>query len=182
MSDDGQNVIRIEDEFEVFEIVGGEIVAGPVSTETDFTGAERVRWFEGTIYRKPDGTYVVYTVNESVVWHLPGGHGHVKRPERIASSALNDEDVYCGTLRQRPNSRQCPRTPPDPLPEMVLSERAQRTVTSCPDAPSVIREVSSVRRGDGRVANKVSDAMHELLEEARKNDPAFRGAKPVIPV
>lgn len=171
-------VVRIEDEFEVFEI-DGEVIAHE-STETDSTGRDRARWMEATVYRKDDGSYVIHQVNESVVWHLPDGGGHVRKPERIASASLDKEDVYCGMLRPRPGRRQCPRILPRPLPELVIAELPQHRVISCPDAPSVIREVSTARRGDGRVSTAVSEPMHKLITQAMENDPAFRGAKPVV--
>ena len=63
-------VIRIEDEFVTFE-VDGEVIAGPVSTRVPADGGRpRPRWMEATLYRKGDGSYVLHTVNRSLVWHL----------------------------------------------------------------------------------------------------------------
>jgi hypothetical protein len=167
--------IVIRDEFLDF-VIDGDAIAGPVTTEyADSTGRPRVRWFECTLYRKADGSYVIHQVNRSVVWHLASGSGHVKLPETIPYAERDEDDVYCGDLPARAGRRQCPRSRPAAAPQTVLREADQHRAISCPTSGAVIREVATVRRGDGSQSVAISDLMRELLRKAAENDPAFRG-------
>ena len=171
-------VIRIEDEFVTYE-VDGEVIAGPVSTRVPADGGRpRPRWMEATLYRKADGTYVLHTVNRSLVWHLiEQGLGHVRKPVETDEGNLPDGAVYCGVLSR---GEKCPQWIRDHVPDRVLVEEPQHKMVSCPDATAVIRQVTTARRGDGSVSVALSEPMRELLTEAEENDPAFRIARPVM--
>ena len=177
-------VTRITDEFASYEI-DGEVIAGPVSTRFPTDGGRpRPRWMEATLFVKDDRTYVLHTVNHSLVWHLTeSGLGHIRKPVETDSARLPGGSVYCGSLTR---GEQCPQRGPrwaaDPgsWPERVLTEMAQHKVESWPDAAAVIEGVSTARRRGGAVSVALSEPMRELLTEAEENDPVFRSAHPVM--
>lgn len=173
-------VVRIEDEFFTFE-VHGEVIAGPVSTRVPADGSRpRPRWMEATLYRKDDGSYVLHTVNKSLVWHLiDPGLDHVRKPVETDSSRLPGGAVYCGSLDR---GEKCPlagRAGPGADWNRVLIEKPQHKMAAWPDADEVIKGVSTARRGES-VSVALSEPMRELLTEAEENDPAIRHARPVI--
>ena len=172
---------RIEDEFQVYTFAGRRI-AGPVSTrEPDAPGSRpRSRWMTATLYLKDSGEYVLHTVNESLVWHLPDGIGHVRMPSSAAFGQLTDDAVYCGDLPPREGYEQCAVLPRRGRPPRIIVEEPQHKVVTLPDWPAVVREVTVRQRGDGSISAAVSAPMRELLAQARQNDPAFRGAKPRV--
>ena len=168
-------VTRIADEFSDFEI-DGEVVAGPVSTR----GRSGPRWFEATLYRKADGSYVLHVVNYSVVWHLDEhADSHVNRPEDTPRSQLPPGAVYCGSLSARPGRPQCPpagRGGPPGAGPVVVTELPQHKMSRHPDVPALVREMMTARRPDGSVSVALSGPMRDLLIQAERNDPAFEGA------
>ena len=177
-------VVRIADEFAFYEFEA-EIIAGPVSTQIDARQRKRPRWLQVTLYRKEDGSYVLHSVNLSVVWHLDAhADSHVRKPENTPWSRLDRDAVYCGSLPVREGRQHCPlagRRGPRRAGQVVVTELPQHKVSSHPDVPSVIRAVTLARRGDSSVSAALSEPMRELLVEAEENDPAFAGAaRPVI--
>ena len=175
--------VVIQDEQVDYEI-DGDVIAGPVSTALDAKQRQRARWMEATLYRKPDGTYILHQVNYSLVWHLADGAGHVRKPHEELWSRLPRGAVYCGFLPPREHREQCPpacRWGPRGAGKVVLTELPQHKVTSHPDYHAVIRDVTVARRGDGSASAAVSEPMRELLRQAAGNDPAFAtGIKTVI--
>jgi len=173
----------ISDEFADFEIAG-EVIAGPVSTELDARGRPRPRWYEATLYRKPGGSYVLHQVSLSRVWHLHEHAGsHVRKPGEASRSRLPASAVYCGSLPARENREQCPPAGPEARSrhgEVAVTELPQHKVSAFPDAEAVIREVMTARRPGGSVSVALSEPMRELLTEAERRDPAFRGARPAF--
>jgi hypothetical protein len=171
--------VVIRDEFADFEI-DGEVIAGPVTTRYSAAGGGRPRWFEATLYRKPDGSYVLHQASLSVVWHLDEfADSHVRKPGEVRRDRLPAGAVYCGSLPDRGQDR-CPPHRPPPRGEIVIIELPQHKAVSLPDAGAVIREAMTARRGNGAVSMAMSDPMRELLTEAEGNDPAFRGIRPVM--
>jgi hypothetical protein len=175
-------VVRITDEFHVFEI-DAEVIAA-VSTEYDSREYRRVRWFEATLYLKADGTYVLHTVNVSRVWHTEDGLSHVRKPqERDAARFFQGTDaVYCGDLpdRGRPQCPPRPRGRAASVPARVITELDQHKAVSFPDEATVIAEVATSRRGNGTVSVAMSDPMRDLLAQAAEKIPAFDTARPVV--
>jgi hypothetical protein len=175
--------VVIKDEQVDYEI-DGEVIAGPVSTALDAKQRQRARWMEATLYAKSDGTYVLHQVNYSLVWHLAGGEGHVRKPEEALWSRLPRGAVYCGYLPPREHREQCPpagRRGPKSAGRVVLTELPQHKVSSHPDYQAVIKAVTVARHGDGSSSAAVSEPMRELLRQAAENDPAFAsGIKTVI--
>ena len=135
---------------------------------------------EATLYRKGDGSYVLHTVNKSLVWHLTGtGLDHVRKPVETDAARLPEGAVYCGSLSR---GEKCPlagRAGPDAQWSRVLVEEPQHKMVSCPDPAAVIKTVSTAKRGES-VSVSLSDLMRELLTEAEENDPAFAGVRPVM--
>jgi hypothetical protein len=174
--------VVISDEFADFEITG-EVIAGPVSTELDSAGRPRSRWYEATLYRKPGGDgYVLHQVSLSRVWHLDShADSHVRKPGEAQRRSLPDGAVYCGSLPARRDREQCPPGARLPDPDgTVVTELPQHKVSAYQDAASVVREVMTARRPNGSVSVALSEPMRDLLIEAEKADPAFRGARPVV--
>jgi hypothetical protein len=175
--------VTVRDEHVDFEI-NGEVIAGPVSTALDARQRQRARWMEATLYASESGGYVLHQVNYSLVWHLPDGEGHVRKPAEVPWSRLDRNAVYCGFLPAREHREQCPpagRRGPRGAGKMVLAEQPQHKVTSHPDYQAVIRAVTLARHGDGSLSAAVSEPMRELLRQAAENDPAFAsGVRPVV--
>jgi hypothetical protein len=187
--DTGERMPRvvIRDEHVDYEIDGRVIAGGPdhpVSTALDSRQRQRARWMEATLYAKDDGTYVLHQVNYSLVWHLAGSEGHVRKPAETLWSRLPRAAVYCGFLPPREQREQCPpagRRGPKGAGRVVLTELPQHKVSSHPDYASVIKAVTVARRGDGSSSAAVSEPMRELLRQAAENDAAFAaGIRPVI--
>lgn len=165
----------------------GHRLAGPVDTRYDRRGQQRARWVTGELYGKDDGGYVLAVVNWSLVWHVPDGESHVRRPRRIAPADLDPDAVYCGVMPVRPDRGHCPvhwgdggNRVTDPfrrqemaLPPFVVTELPQRKVTECRDYPSLIEEMSTFRKR-GATSVAISEPMARLLEEAAETDPVFR--------
>ena len=172
---------RIEDELMVHEL-DGERIAGPVSTRPHpVTGRPRGRWVEFTIYRLDRGGYVLHKVNQSRVWHLPGGSGHVRSPAKVAVADLPRDALYCAVYPPREGREQCPVIHRDDLPDAVLAEQPQYAVFRCADYGALMHRLTMAFRGMGEGAE--SDPVHRLLAEAALNDPAFAaGGKPVMPL
>lgn len=180
-------LVRIEDEDVVYEF-DAELIAGPVSTRLDPKDRQRARWMEASLYRKHDNTYIFSQVSISTVWHLADGAGHVRKPEVIPRDELPDRAVYCGVLPARSGREHCPPMSLeesrdwDNVPDVVVAERDQHRVWTCPDRESVISRMTVANhKSDGARSAAVSEPMSELLEQAAMNDPAFRQAgKPVV--
>jgi hypothetical protein len=182
-------LIEIPDEPAAWQFRGHRI-AGPVSTAFDHTGRQRPRWLEAELYARDDGGYVMSQANFSLVWHLPSGGGHVRKPARVPSGELPGNAVYCGTLPPRPGREACPPEPDsvlldpfgtggavvhDAAPLEVITELPQRKVFRCRDFTDLIRRISTARHGDGGMSFTLSAPMQELIRQAAESDPAFEG-------
>jgi hypothetical protein len=186
---------EIEDEFQVF-VLDGEQVAGPESTRAHpVSGLPRARWTQLTIYRSNEGVYALHKVNLSRVWHDAGGAGHIRTPAEVSAGDLPEDAVYCGDMPWREGRVQCPardrgaavrdpfsfsagRRTPAPARGPVLAEKPEYYVWRCGDPAEVI---ARLRHAYKRVDHGAESApVRRLLEEAARNDPAFRFGKPAV--
>lgn len=175
----------IEGEFQVHPLEG-ELVAGPVSTRPHpVTGKPRGRWIEWALYRPDSGGYVLHKVNQSRVWHLPSGAGHIRSPAGIAAAELPGDAVYCAVLPGRGGRGQCPVLSSAETYGLgtVLAEQPQYAVYRCADEQEVrVRLASAFRVMEDRNPAE-ADPLRRLLAEAARNDPAFAaGVKPAVPI
>lgn len=182
-------VIEIADDFQLYRF-DGELITEPVSTARGRDGRQRPRWLEAALYGRAAGGYVIVQQNLSLVWHLPGGAGHVRKPARVLAPDLPEAAVYCGTIPPKPGREGCPlQEAPvlaDPfgsggarlpaIPPEVVTELPQRKVLRGADADAIIRQVATMRRrGRGTASMELSAPMRELFTRAAQADPAFAG-------
>jgi len=173
-------------------VFSGELIAGPVSTAFDRLGTQRPRWLEVSLYARDHGGYVVLQANYSVVWHEPGGAGHVRIPVRARSAELPGNAIYCGDIPPKPGRPSCPplggarvlhpfsdgaQRPAPARPSQVITEAPQIKVFECPDWQSVIVQLATARHsGSGARSIALSAPMRELMALAAEVDPAFEDA------
>ena len=170
---------QIEDALEILEFVG-ERVAGPESTRPHPVSRRlRARWTVLTIYSRADGGYILHRVNESTVWHVRSGAGHVRMPALVPIRDLPDGSVYCGEMPPREGRVQCAPLGHSDMSGGILLEKPQYNAWQCPDYAAVI----------GRLAHAYArvnigaegEPVRRLLEAAARTDPGFaRGGKPVV--
>jgi hypothetical protein len=179
--------VSIEDEFQIYQFRGQQI--GTISTRMDPRDRQRARWMELELFRKDDGSYVLAQRNDSIVWHLPQGIDHVKKPDTIRSFLLPEDAVYCGVMPVRENRGHCPLmsirdSRQMKLPPEVITELPQFKVWVVPDVATLIERMTvAPHASDGSSSSAVSWPMRQLLNQAALVDPAFAVAardKPVI--
>lgn len=182
--DDGGRTYRIT----------GRLLGRPVSTAFDHAGRQRPRWLQAELRALDAGGYAVVQENLSLVWHLPDGRDHVRKPALVPFASLPENAVYCGNLQHRQGRSGCPlssrdtvlspfggKDRPFPAPDAVLAELPQRRVFTGYTAQAIIAQVATERRrGPDGMSYGLSAPMRKLFAQAARDDPAFMDLRTVV--
>lgn len=155
--------------------VDGALIASTDNRLND-SGSLRPRWVWFRILRSDAGMYVVERVAHSIVVHevdapcVAKGKAHERG--KVVPAAMLPADVR--PCYQTPSRGPRSRCHPDLTRGDVRLEQPLVTVFKSTDAADVKRWLTEANHSAGGTSDMLSRPVETLLEEAARNDPAFR--------
>jgi hypothetical protein len=153
----------------------GERIAGPVDNRKSDSGWMRPRWLYLRLLRSDGGMYFVERIARSVVAHEVGAPcvaaGKASERGLVVPVAMLPDDVVACDKVTGPGRRRCH---PDLTRGDVRLEQPIVTIFRSDDPADIIRWLTEAHHSKGGTSDMESRPVGKLLEEARRNDEAFR--------
>jgi len=141
---------------------------------------ERLRWGENTVWKLAGGRYAVYRASLSVLYHTADttcrvmGSGGPGTGDQMGSECEASELP----LDAEPCQDCAPPFPEDlDDDEVVRFEFPRKRVWICETPAQVIRKLTVHTKMTGQTVVGASGPAKDLIEQCKRNDPAFRADK-----